>query len=102
MQRLDQNFVDSDMRRLRQRPQHGGCNIACVQPHIPVLAALSKLSASGFVGGAGRNLAVRVAGLNARDLYTASCAFLPQTLADTLNKELGARVPMQNEVKSGD
>ena len=93
MQRLDQNFVDRHMSRLRQRPHYGSSNIAGIQPHIPVLAALSELSARGFVCGAGRNFAAGVARLDARDLDAAASALLAQALAYSLNKELGARVP---------
>jgi len=97
VERLHENLIDRHMRRLRQRPHDGGSNVARVQPRVPVLTALCKLSTRGFVGGAGGNVAVSVAGLHARDLHAAASALLAQGLAHTLDKELGARVPEKRD-----
>jgi hypothetical protein len=94
VQRLDENFVDRHMGRLRQRPHHCNRNVACVQPHVPVLAALRELRARLLVGGAGGDAAVRVARLHARDLDAAARALLAQALAEPLHKELGTGVPV--------
>lgn len=93
MQRLHENFVYCNVGRLRQRPHHGRRNVARVQPHVPVPAALRELSARALVGGAGWNFAVRVSGLHARDFDATSGAFFAQRLAHALYKELGARIP---------
>ena len=93
MQGLHENFVDSDVCRLGERP-HDGCSyIARVKPHVPVPAALRELCARGFVRGAGGQLGVRVAWLYTRHFYPRPCDFLAQSLADPLHKELGSRVP---------
>jgi hypothetical protein len=93
VQRLDENFVHSDVRRLGQSPHDGCGHVARVKPHVPVPAALRELRARGFVRGAGGQLGVRVAWLHTRNFNPRPSYFLAQALADPLHKELGSRVP---------